>query len=138
MSILSPGRDAIKTVLRTHGPMPAADIDSYLGWYAGRAAKLIHCTRRDHPKQHFRIVKYTKQPSGTRGREIPLYAAEPGDDEPRPTFGRAAARRRDAAYRARRKAERMTTQQVRDHSGKGLIASPWNGLLTVGKSDKTA
>ena len=135
MSVVPVARNAVIALLKEHGPLCANDIDTYLGWASGRAAGIIGNTRYSHPKTFFRKVKYTLQKDKTRGREIPHYAAEAGEDEPRPKFGLAAHRRRNKLYRERRRSLLRVSNVVRKGDGTERVASPWNGLLPVGRWD---
>ena len=138
MSVVAVARNQITALLQERGAMTAADIDLHLDWTVGRASNVISNTRYTHPKRFFRKVKYLLRKDMTRGREIPVYAAEQGDDEPRPSFGAAASRRRNKAYRDRRRSLLRVTNALRNSDGIERIASPWNGLLPTSQWESVA
>ncbi len=120
-------RELAYSTLREHGPMSKADLIELLGPKGNAAAASIATARHEHPGKFFRVTRYDVQ-RGRAGREIPIYAAAPGADAPRPDFGTEQARKdRQRRYYQRNQAQILARTHAR--RGKATPAAMWLTLL---------
>ncbi len=127
-------RDLALSTLREHGPMSKADLAELLGENGKWAAAAIATARHEHPGKFFRVVRYEAQ-RGRAGREIPIYAAQPGADAPRPDFSSPEQRKdRQRRYYENNRAQILARTHARRHGPAGT--NRWMALLAP--SDRRA
>lgn len=117
-------RNAVWDALYQHGPMSVVDLVELLGWSRNRVNKAIQTARNEHPGEFFRIVRYDLRPSGERGHETPIYAAERGKDVRRPVFDDAHRARLAHIRYLKRRAQRVVKRRT-------TPATPWDGLMPI-------
>jgi|GEM_PF-1926201 len=122
-------RDAITAALKECGPMSVMELVEYLGWSRNRVDACITTARENHPGKFFRIVRYRKQ-VGIQGREAAVYAAGPGADAKRPTFGAEHQLERKRRYYLSNRAQWAARRKARTRQGP---ASPWDGLVPMAR-----
>lgn len=110
--------------------MAITDIAAELDWPRPMVEKAIVGTRYKYPGRHFRIVSYRWQEYGP-GREIPLYAADGGEDKPRPQATKARHLAQKRAYYYRNKARINAASRVR-RLGVAASINPWMQLAPPG------
>ncbi len=87
-----PRRQAIIALLQKLGPMTTVEIADNLEWPPELISSAIVFARRKSPNQVFRVVGY--EPTvGHWGPDRPIYAAEAGEDIPKPQVRRKARER---------------------------------------------
>lgn len=118
-------RNAVTEALLEMGPMTAVEIAAHLGWPRNRVETTISMARTNYPGKFFRVVKYELQ-VGRQGRETAVYAAGPGEDVPRPLFGKAHYRLVSQRYHQRNRALRAAQRRARNQKSS---TSPWAALL---------
>ena len=131
MSCKPLSRELAHTTLQEYGPMTKADLLDLLGDKGKTAAQAIFTARSDYPGQYFHIVGYEPQ-RGRRGREMPIYAAGPGPDAPRPNFNTKAAKRaRQDRYYQNNRAQIIARTRARRAAEKPplLPDNQWLALL---------
>ncbi|MBO9679521.1 MAG: hypothetical protein J7556_14865 [Acidovorax sp.] len=106
--------------------MTRFELAEYLGWPVAKVGTTIASTRWLLPGQVFRIVRYVAV-TGRRGRDIAVYAAQPGRDASRKPADQTERRRQvQARYRENHRARinaRARAQKARD--GVPLVLNPW-------------
>lgn len=123
----APLREAVHAALVQHGPLSITDLALHMHWDRPTVYNAISDARHGHPGKFFRIVDYQWQEYG-QGREIPIYAAEAGEDKPRKNASkarhaaqkRAHYKRHSARIDARAKAKRDSLKSAPIKS-----ANPW-------------
>lgn len=132
----APVRDAIIKVLKDHGPMTAREIADHLPQFLEEnVARNIHITRAAYPGAFFRVTRY-KDPLeiGFKCKHfLPVYAAIPGPDAPKPEIDRKARRKATIARYKERHAARVKVSKAkwnakRPGTRKKTDYNPWQGL----------
>ena len=130
-----PVRNAVIATIKEHGPMTCADTAGLMGWTVERVHGAIASARRRCPGQIFRVVGYQRAADG-KGKDASIYAAQPGDDVPRPAVNKKARRNATQAnYRKRHKAivnARLRMSRAKN-KGRGVSNNIWMQL-----ADKSA
>ena len=128
----APLREAVHAALVQHGPLSITDLALHMHWEREAVENVIRSTRSAKPGQIFRIVGQQWRDYG-QGREIPIYAAEVGQDEPR----KSASKRRHAAQKRahyHRNSARINAKAraARGQAGETLASTnPWLQLAPV-------
>ena len=119
-------RSQVEAALKECGPMTRFELAEYLGWSVAKVGTTIASTRWLLPGQVFRIVRYVPI-TGRRGRDVSVYAAQPGRDAPRKPSDQVERRRQvQARYRDNHRARinaRARAQKARD--GAPTVLNPW-------------
>lgn len=121
-------RDAILAHLREHGPMTFSELAQALAMHRNRVADAIGFSRRNHGPAHFRIQSWAQSPrSGT----VPVWAAGPGKDAPRPPPPTKIERRR--IWRDRNRARSRVIDRLSQARRRGTTPTPagWVDVLKV-------
>lgn len=93
-------RAQIMGALTEHGPMTGAELAEHLGIGLRKVDAAIASARYQSPGQFFRVVRYLPV-TGRRGRDLCVFAAEPGEDVPRQKFTKLKEAKRRAQAKAR-------------------------------------
>lgn len=117
-------RNAVWDALYQHGQMSVVELVEHLGWSRNRVNKVIQTARKEHPEEFFRIVRYDLRPSGERGHETPIYAAERGKDVKRPVFDDAHRARLARIRYEKRRAQRVASRR-------SAPATPWDAFIPI-------
>lgn len=131
----SPSRDMVLSLLKEQGPMTQRRIADELGWDQGRTHSIIANARRCYPGQLIRVVGYVHDPNGPQSKDQSIYAAEAGEDVPRPPYVgmRKKARRKatQARYREKNRARINAQHRARRAKLSGLEAqaNPWSQIV---------
>ena len=128
----APLREAVHAALALHGPLSITDLALHMHWERPVVERAILSARYQQPGQVFRIVARQWREYG-QGREIPIYAAEAGQDHPRKgaTKARHAAQKR-AHYHRNSARINAKAQAARSSSGETIAnTNPWMQLAPV-------
>lgn len=123
-------RRRVVAALQEHGPMTRFELAEVLGWSVATVGTTIGSTRWLLPHQVFRVVGY-RAVTGSRGRDIAIYAAQAGPDVQRKPVDQAQRRKvSQARYREKNRAviqakDRLARAQK---AGAPVVINPWIGL----------
>lgn len=103
--------------------MTCAEVAEVLDWPYSRARATIANARRWQPGKVFRVIRYRK--TTAKGKDLSVYAFQPGKDVPRPEIDKKA-RRKEAAQRYQRKHRALKSARERSARAAkaGAIAPP--------------
>lgn len=122
-------RSQVVAALEAVGPMTVDELAEHLGWERAKVTTTIGSTRWLLPQTVFRIVRYV-QVIGRRSRDLAVYAAEAGDDAPKPPINTAKRRKQtEARYRKKHRALINARNQASSAAKRGTVAiNPWAQL----------
>ena len=127
----APSRDAVLELLREHGPMTQRQIADALEWKQARTHSTIANMRWAYPGQLIRVVGYVHDAADRRSKDQSLYAAEAGEDVPRPRIKKKLRRlATQARYREKNRARINARHRARRAAQRGEVAqtNPWSQL----------
>lgn len=106
--------------------MTRLELAEYLGWSAEKVGTTIASTRWLLPEQVFRVVRYAPV-TGRRARDLAVYAAEAGTDEPKKRIDLVKRRKQtEARYRQKHRAVISARNQASNATKRGI--NPWANL----------
>lgn len=110
-------------MLDTIGPMTAAELERLMNRSRPSVNESLRLLRRSTPKR-IHIHRYDRQPDGTRGRCVPVYAVGDLPDAPEP--GGLSSKQRNEKYRQRHRAR----LNARNRARRGSVGpNIWMGLV---------
>lgn len=123
-------RRRVVAALQEYGPMTRYELAEVLGWSVATVGTTIGSTRWLLPEKVFRIVKY-RAVTGSRGRDVAVFAAEAGPDIQRKPVDKQKRRKEtQARYREKNRAAILARHRVSraKRKGKPVVVNPWIAL----------
>lgn len=120
-------RRRVVAALQEHGPMTRYELAELLEWDVSKVGTTIGSTRWLLPQKVFRIVGY-RAVTGSRGRDVAIFAAEAGPDIQRKPIDKEKRRKAtQARYREKNRAAILARHRVSraKRSGKPVLINPW-------------
>lgn len=115
---LGPTQQAIIDALRREGPMKASDIPDVVDLTESGIRRAIDRMRDAHGSEAIYVHSYHLW-RGTSAKDTKVWAAGPGVDAKRPTFGKKARIERQRRYRANNKVEINRREAARKRVSRG-------------------
>lgn len=123
-------RRQVVAALQEFGPMTRFELAELLGWDVPKVGTTIGSTRWLLPQKVFRIVGY-RAVTGSRGRDVAIFAAEAGPDiQRKPVDQKKRDKEVAARYREKNRASILARNRISRarRSGKAVAINPWMAL----------